>query len=105
MYNKERNITAESRAHDDVILKDVITHSWLNLPHMQEAWIQHATVKENILFGQPFDSEKYNAVVFACALEKVRDRGPKIPRMVVVGGRGGGAFDTTRVSSVVHGYK
>ena len=57
---------------------------------MQEAWIQHATVKENILFGQPFDSEKYNAVVFACALEKVRDRGPKIPRMVVVG-RGGGA--------------
>lgn len=49
---------------------------------MQEAWIQHATVKENILFGQPFDSEKYNAVVFACALEKVRDRGPEIPRMM-----------------------
>ena len=60
----------------------------LNLPHMQEAWIQHATVKENILFGQPFDSEKYNAVVFACALEKVRDRGPEITRMVVVGGGG-----------------
>ena len=53
---------------------------------MQEAWIQHATVKENILFGQPFDSEKYNAVVFACALEKVRGRGPEIPRMM--GGEG-----------------
>ena len=52
---------------------------------MQEAWIQHATVKENILFGQPFDSEKYNAVVFACALEKVRGRGPEIPR--IMGGR------------------
>ena len=62
----------------------------LNLPRMQEAWIQHATVKENILFGQPFDSEKYNAVVFACALEKVRDRGPEITRMVVVGEEGGG---------------
>ena len=62
----------------------------LNLPHMQEAWIQHATVKENILFGQPFDSKKYNAVVFACALEKVRDRGPEITRMVVVGEKGGG---------------
>ena len=57
----------------------------LNLPHMQEAWIQHATVKENILFGQPFDSEKYNAVVFTCALEKVCDRGPEISRMMVVG--------------------
>ena len=62
---------------------------------MQEAWIQHATVKENILFGQPFDSEKYNAVVFACALEKVHDRGPEIPRMVVVvgGGRRGGELE------------
>ena len=38
---------------------------------VQEAWIQHATVKENILFGQPFDPEKYSAVVFACALEQV----------------------------------
>ena len=28
-------------------------------------------MKENILFGQPFDPEKYNAVVFACALEQV----------------------------------
>ncbi|KAK3750705.1 hypothetical protein QZH41_005748 [Actinostola sp. cb2023] len=36
----------------------------------QEPWIQHATVKENILFGQPFDVDKYSAVVDACALEE-----------------------------------
>ncbi|KAJ7321461.1 Multidrug resistance-associated protein 7 [Desmophyllum pertusum] len=34
----------------------------------QEPWIQHGTVKENILFGKPFDVEKYNAVIYACAL-------------------------------------
>lgn len=25
----------------------------------QQAWIQHATVKENILFGRPFDAKRY----------------------------------------------
>ncbi|KAI3405288.2 hypothetical protein KGF56_001919, partial [Candida oxycetoniae] len=32
-------------------------------------WIQNATVRENILFGKPFDIEKYRKVLFACALE------------------------------------
>ncbi|CAH1791548.1 unnamed protein product [Owenia fusiformis] len=35
----------------------------------QEAWIQHATVKENILFGKLFDVEKYDKVLEVCALE------------------------------------
>ncbi|XP_078352062.1 ATP-binding cassette sub-family C member 10-like isoform X2 [Oculina patagonica] len=35
---------------------------------VQEPWIQHGTVKENILFGKPFDVEKYSAVIYACAL-------------------------------------
>jgi ABC-type multidrug transport system fused ATPase/permease subunit len=34
----------------------------------QEAWIQNATVKDNILFGKPYISQKYNDVVEACAL-------------------------------------
>ncbi|KAG9689032.1 ABC multidrug transporter-like protein, partial [Aureobasidium melanogenum] len=34
----------------------------------QYAWIQNATVKENITFGKPFDQEWYDAVVDACAL-------------------------------------
>ncbi|KAK5132543.1 hypothetical protein LTR08_008860 [Meristemomyces frigidus] len=34
----------------------------------QYAWIQNATVKENIIFGKDFDSRWYNEVIDACAL-------------------------------------
>lgn len=34
----------------------------------QQAWIQNATLKDNILFGKPFDLDWYNKVVDACAL-------------------------------------
>ncbi|XP_066504379.1 ATP-binding cassette sub-family C member 10 isoform X2 [Hoplias malabaricus] len=34
----------------------------------QEPWIQHATVRDNILFGKDFDSGFYQAVLEACAL-------------------------------------
>ena len=34
----------------------------------QEAWIQHATVRENILFGRPYDMDYYESVLDACAL-------------------------------------
>ncbi|KAG5278740.1 hypothetical protein AALO_G00102230 [Alosa alosa] len=34
----------------------------------QEPWIQHATVRDNILFGRDFDSAFYQAVIEACAL-------------------------------------
>jgi ABC-type bacteriocin/lantibiotic exporter with double-glycine peptidase domain len=34
----------------------------------QQAWIQNATLRDNILFGQPFDPVKYEAVISACAL-------------------------------------
>lgn len=36
----------------------------------QESWIQHATVRENILFGNTFNFRFYNQVVQACALEE-----------------------------------
>lgn len=32
-------------------------------------WIQNATVKENILFGNSFDEERYKQVIYACSLE------------------------------------
>ena len=35
----------------------------------QQAWIQNATVRENILFGLPLDAVRYDAVVDACALQ------------------------------------
>ncbi|XP_072104805.1 ATP-binding cassette sub-family C member 10 isoform X2 [Mobula birostris] len=34
----------------------------------QEAWIQFATIRENILFGNQFDGKRYQEVVEACAL-------------------------------------
>ncbi|ESO85415.1 hypothetical protein LOTGIDRAFT_183817 [Lottia gigantea] len=34
----------------------------------QEPWIQHATVRDNILFGQRYQVGKYDAVIHACAL-------------------------------------
>ncbi|KFH67840.1 hypothetical protein MVEG_06571 [Podila verticillata NRRL 6337] len=34
----------------------------------QQAWIINATLKDNILFGKPFDQEKYDRIVFASGL-------------------------------------
>nr|UEO57357.1 ABCC3 [Conogethes punctiferalis] len=36
----------------------------------QEAWLFPSTVRENILFGLPFDPEKYKRVCRTCCLEK-----------------------------------
>ncbi|KDO20299.1 hypothetical protein SPRG_14434 [Saprolegnia parasitica CBS 223.65] len=36
----------------------------------QQAWIQNMTIRENILFGKPYDRKKYAAVIDACALTK-----------------------------------
>lgn len=34
----------------------------------QQAWIQNATLKDNILFGRPFSKKLYDKVLHACAL-------------------------------------
>lgn len=60
----------------------------------QQAWIQNATLKDNILFGSPHEEKRFQKVIEACALapdlellpggilteigEKVRLRGLKI---------------------------
>ncbi|XP_033736231.1 multidrug resistance-associated protein 7-like isoform X2 [Pecten maximus] len=48
-----------------VSLRDI--HSGFALV-AQEAWIQHATIRENILFGRPFNTKKYESVLEAAAL-------------------------------------
>ena len=35
----------------------------------QQAWIQNATLQQNILFGRDMDAERYDAVLEACALK------------------------------------
>ncbi|XP_037921935.1 multidrug resistance-associated protein 1 isoform X7 [Hermetia illucens] len=35
----------------------------------QQAWIQNATLRDNILFGKPYDKKRYDRVIEACALK------------------------------------
>ncbi|KAJ2657885.1 hypothetical protein IWW48_004283 [Coemansia sp. RSA 1200] len=35
----------------------------------QEAWLQNATIRENILFGEPYNRERYEKVLRVCALK------------------------------------
>jgi ABC-type multidrug transport system fused ATPase/permease subunit len=34
----------------------------------QSAWVQNTTIRDNILFGEPFDHDKYWKIIDACAL-------------------------------------
>ena len=34
----------------------------------QQAWIQNATLRDNILFGKAYNEQKYHCVLAACAL-------------------------------------
>ncbi|XP_015266213.1 PREDICTED: canalicular multispecific organic anion transporter 2 [Gekko japonicus] len=36
----------------------------------QLAWIQNATLKDNILFGHPYNEQKYQTILEACALQQ-----------------------------------
>ncbi|KAF9313192.1 hypothetical protein BG003_005512 [Podila horticola] len=48
---------------------DRIVHGSLAyVPH--DAWLLNATLKENILFGSPFDLQKYNDILRVCALTR-----------------------------------
>ncbi|KAI9501300.1 P-loop containing nucleoside triphosphate hydrolase protein [Coemansia spiralis] len=35
----------------------------------QKAWLRNATIRENILFGEPYDKDRYEEVLHACALK------------------------------------
>ena len=53
----------------------------------QTPWIFSGTIRENILFGQPYDEPKYNRVIEACALTEDIQRFPDYDQ-TVVGERG-----------------
>ncbi|XP_033761065.1 multidrug resistance-associated protein 4-like isoform X1 [Pecten maximus] len=43
----------------------------------QQAWVFSASLRQNIVFGNAFDSKKYNRVLKACALHKDMDMMPQ----------------------------
>ncbi|TFK52961.1 P-loop containing nucleoside triphosphate hydrolase protein [Heliocybe sulcata] len=53
------------------------SQGWFNLPRdkaiayvPQESWVLNDTIKNNILFGSPYDEERYNQVIYQCCLER-----------------------------------
>ncbi|KAL5281110.1 ABCC2.2 family protein [Megaselia abdita] len=35
----------------------------------QQAWLRNCTLRENILFGKPYDKKKYESIIHSCALK------------------------------------
>ncbi|THH12876.1 hypothetical protein EW146_g7283 [Bondarzewia mesenterica] len=51
--------------------------SWYNLPReggvayaAQESWVQSETIRDNILFGAPYDEGRYKRVIYQCGLKR-----------------------------------
>ncbi|XP_062818074.1 ATP-binding cassette sub-family C member 12 isoform X2 [Anolis carolinensis] len=53
----------------------------------QQAWIFHGTVRENILFGQPYNEQRYNYAIKVCCLKSDMDILPYAD-MTEIGERG-----------------
>lgn len=53
----------------------------------QEPWVFAGTVRQNVLFGQAYEKERYGAVIKACALDKDLEQLPDGDR-TVIGERG-----------------
>jgi ABC-type multidrug transport system fused ATPase/permease subunit len=56
----------------DPINYDLNPSNWI-LPNSvalvsQQAWLQNASIKSNIIFGLPYDEERYEAVIKMCSL-------------------------------------
>ncbi|KZV59749.1 P-loop containing nucleoside triphosphate hydrolase protein [Peniophora sp. CONT] len=51
--------------------------AWVNLPRhagvayaAQESWVQNETIRDNILFGAPYDEVRYKKVIHQCGLKR-----------------------------------
>lgn len=50
----------------------------------QEPWLFPGTIRQNILFGEPFNGERYNKVLQICALDTDLERFPESDHMMVI---------------------
>lgn len=64
----------------------------------QQAWIQNATLKDNILFGKSYDKVLYDKVIDACALRPDFDMLPGGDQ-TEIGEKGASSFVDFQTSS------
>ncbi|KAF9999988.1 hypothetical protein BGZ79_006427 [Entomortierella chlamydospora] len=50
--------------HETGLLKDGVAYV------SQQAWLQNASIRDNILFGSKYEEERYNEVIEVCALKR-----------------------------------
>lgn len=57
----------------DLVTYDLNPSNWILSNSValvsQQAWLQNASIKSNIIFGLPYDEERYEAVIKMCSLE------------------------------------
>ncbi|KAK3084560.1 hypothetical protein FSP39_015417 [Pinctada imbricata] len=81
LREKDYDLNAE-KVFVSMAIFDILGRSMLRLPQSfsvmtagstayvsQQAWIQNATLQDNILFGKPFNFEMYSSVIENCALK------------------------------------
>jgi ABC-type cobalamin/Fe3+-siderophores transport system ATPase subunit len=69
-FNWNKIVTTDKFALDSV---DSSLYKYKVAYAAQQPWIQHASIRDNIVFGQPFDEVRYNKVLYQCALVKDLD--------------------------------
>ncbi|KAG5191529.1 ABC transporter type 1, transmembrane domain-containing protein [Tribonema minus] len=66
-YASQRAWIQNASLRDNVLFGAPYDPIWYNSV-LQRAWIQNASLRDNILFGAPYDPVWYNSVLQACAL-------------------------------------
>ncbi|XP_046596329.1 ATP-binding cassette sub-family C member 4 isoform X2 [Neodiprion lecontei] len=72
---------SETKEFSDVIVKGSLSYAG------QDAWVFGATVRQNIIFGQPYERQRYHRVTKACALLSDFEQFPQ-GDLTIVGDRG-----------------
>ncbi|CAO3665762.1 unnamed protein product [Umbelopsis ramanniana] len=63
VYLPKKTVNVDNANHNDISYSGVAYVA-------QTAWLQHKSLRDNILFGLPYDEERYNKVINACALKR-----------------------------------
>ncbi|KAI8387430.1 P-loop containing nucleoside triphosphate hydrolase protein [Blakeslea trispora] len=69
-----RHAIADKVSDDFTVSSDIDPKDWLlsySLAYVsQTAWLQNASIRDNILFGLPYVESRYRDTLYACALDK-----------------------------------